>query len=97
MFDVILDQYDVYKVETIGDAYMVASGLPERNGLKHVSEVANMSLSLLDWVHDCSFQCMPDERLQLRIGIHTGNCVYWKMLVKFGHLRVEHIVTYSHY
>ena len=39
---------DPFQVETINDSYMVASGLPVRNGDNHASEIANMALDLMD-------------------------------------------------
>ena len=34
-------------METINDSYMVASGLPVKNGNKHAAEIATMALDLL--------------------------------------------------
>lgn len=60
------------QVETIGDAYMVASGLPVRNGDAHVREIARMSLALLNVVRSFKVRHKPHHQLKLRIGIHTG-------------------------
>uniref|UniRef100_UPI00398ED8EB atrial natriuretic peptide receptor 2 isoform X1 n=1 Tax=Pristiophorus japonicus TaxID=55135 RepID=UPI00398ED8EB len=71
-FDAIIDNFDVYKVETIGDAYMVVSGLPVRNGKLHTRETARMSLALLEAVRSFKIRHRPNDQLKLRIGIHTG-------------------------
>ncbi|XP_071538925.1 uncharacterized protein [Panulirus ornatus] len=76
MFDSRIELYEVYKIETIGDAYMVASGLPQRGeGKDHAAEIASMALDLLHATENFVVPHMPGERLQIRIGIHTGPVV----------------------
>ena len=62
----------VPQVETIGDAYMVVSGLPVRNGKLHAREIAGMSLALLEQVKTFKIRHRQNDQLRLRIGIHTG-------------------------
>uniref|UniRef100_A0A3Q2E164 Guanylate cyclase n=1 Tax=Cyprinodon variegatus TaxID=28743 RepID=A0A3Q2E164_CYPVA len=73
-FDSILDHHDVYKVETIGDAYMVASGLPNRNGNRHAVDIAHMALDILSFVGTFELQHLPGIPLWIRIGVHSGPC-----------------------
>ncbi|XP_023308742.1 head-specific guanylate cyclase [Lucilia cuprina] len=68
-FDEFCDMFDVYKVETIGDAYCVASGL-HRASIYDAHKVAWMALKMVD---ACSRQITHDgEQIKMRIGLHTG-------------------------
>ena len=60
------------QVETIGDAYMVVSGLPEPNGSRHAREIANLALALVKAVSSFKIRHEPDKTLQLRAGVHSG-------------------------
>ncbi|XP_061185409.1 atrial natriuretic peptide receptor 1-like isoform X3 [Saccostrea echinata] len=72
-FDTVIEKFDVYKVETIGDAYMVVSGLPTRNGNLHAREISRMALNLLNETLSFKIRHRPKEQLKLRIGIHSGS------------------------
>ena len=59
-------------METIGDAYMVASGLPKRNGNRHAIDIAKMALDLLSFVGTFELEHLPGLPIWIRIGIHSG-------------------------
>ncbi|ULT92672.1 hypothetical protein L3Y34_010039 [Caenorhabditis briggsae] len=74
-FDAIIEQHDVYKVETIGDGYLCVSGLPHRNGNEHAKEISSMSFALLKAIKTFRVPHLPKERINIRVGLHTGPVV----------------------
>ena len=51
---------------------MVVSGLPVRNGNLHAREICRLSLALLNAVLSFKVRHRPNDKLKLRIGIHSG-------------------------
>jgi class 3 adenylate cyclase len=71
IFDRLADQYDLEKIKTIGDAYMVAGGItPEGGG---VEQVADMALEMVDAMRD--YRTGAGGTLQIRAGLHIGPAV----------------------
>ncbi|RCN33039.1 adenylate/guanylate cyclase catalytic domain protein [Ancylostoma caninum] len=71
-FDEIINKRDAYKVETIGDAYMVVSGIPEENGKRHVCNVADISLDIMEFLVTYRIPHRKSEKLVIRVGFHSG-------------------------
>lgn len=70
-FDALADKYQVEKIKTIGDAYMVAGGLPEPD-VNHAQSVAEMGLEMLKIVKNYS---LDNDEIKLRIGVHSGSAI----------------------
>src|SRR3954454_7034160 len=71
-FDRLAEKYRLEKIKTIGDAYMVAGGMPDPRG-GHAEDVANMALDILEVTRNLGAE-LQDE-LAVRVGIHTGPAV----------------------
>ncbi|KAK6757003.1 hypothetical protein RB195_015061 [Necator americanus] len=70
-FDERISRQDVYKVETIGDGYLCASGLPNRNGQEHIKAICDLSLELIVGLKNFRIPHLANETLNIRVGIHT--------------------------
>jgi guanylate cyclase len=72
-FDELVDRYEVEKIKTIGDCYMVAAGVPSQRP-DHAHALAGLALEM----RECAKSCLPDganHDLRLRIGIGSGPVV----------------------
>uniref|UniRef100_A0A0R3RZQ8 Guanylate cyclase domain-containing protein n=1 Tax=Elaeophora elaphi TaxID=1147741 RepID=A0A0R3RZQ8_9BILA len=66
IFDEVIKCHDAYKVETTGETYMMASGVPSENGGQHVFEIAEIALQIRE------VTSAPNWHLRVRIGFHCG-------------------------
>lgn len=71
-FDRLAENYGLEKIKTIGDAYMVAAGLPQPQE-NHVLAVAAMAVEMQNTLAE--FNAQAGQDISLRIGIHTGPVV----------------------
>ncbi len=71
-FDSLAEKHGVEKIRTIGDNYMVASGVPSSRP-DHAQALANMALDMLDFSN--SLPAQNGNTIQFRIGINSGPLV----------------------
>ncbi len=80
-FDKLAEKHGLEKIKTIGDAYMLAGGLPVPTN-NHAEAVADMALDMQAAIKEfqaCTVlrEKMPEnlETFQIRIGINTGSVI----------------------
>lgn len=71
-FDQLAEKYQVEKIKTIGDAYMVIAGAPVQHA-DHAQRIANMAIDMKIALDEVALKTGYD--LSMRIGIHTGPVV----------------------
>jgi class 3 adenylate cyclase len=72
--DQLADEHDVYKIETVGDAYMVTGGCPDRcTGPEGAEKVASFALAVIEMVKD--FKTADGVQVYIRAGLNSGPIV----------------------
>merc|ERR1719510_2011320 len=73
LFDFLCDQNAVYKVETIGDAYLIVAGCPNK-AANHALKICDMAFDMMDGIKILKVPGSGDD-IHMRIGIHSGPVV----------------------
>ncbi|XP_005992460.1 soluble guanylate cyclase 88E-like [Latimeria chalumnae] len=73
LFDTLSEKHHVFKVETIGDAYMVVAGAPEKTKY-HAHNICDMALDMVRSI-DHLKDPFTGNNIQIRVGIHSGMVV----------------------
>jgi adenylate cyclase len=75
-FDSVVEKYGIEKIKTIGDAYMCAGGIPEKNRTNPV-EIILAALEMKAYMTNLkeTSQLEGMKYWDIRIGIHTGTVV----------------------
>jgi adenylate cyclase len=68
-FDSLVDKYDLEKIRTIGDSYMVASGVP-RPRVDHAQAAVRLALDMQSYLANSAFHA--SRPVTFRIGINSG-------------------------
>ncbi len=71
-FDMVVEKYNIEKIKTIGDAYMCAGGIPNKN-ITNPVEVVLAALEMQEYMRE--LQSKNIDIWDLRIGIHTGSVI----------------------
>ncbi|KAG2446481.1 hypothetical protein HYH02_008472 [Chlamydomonas schloesseri] len=76
-FDLLCDKHEVYKVETIGDAFMAVAGCPTREEpIAAAIRMANMAQDMIAMVEEFTTRVGDEEmKVKIRIGLHSGPVV----------------------
>ncbi|CAK9011040.1 unnamed protein product [Durusdinium trenchii] len=72
-FDILTDRFNVYKVETVGDAYIAGMAEPPLTAKQSPIEVVKFGMAMIEatarWAENLGVQ------VTCRVGVHHGQCV----------------------
>lgn len=68
-FDGLVEKYDLEKIKTVGDCYMVAAGVP-RKRMDHAQSLVQLALEMREFIHRHTFNA--SRPVDFRIGINSG-------------------------